>query len=146
MTENLPEDLKKMQVAIGSRNKLFKNRVTPEDFMVLLFKECKRVKRINIFLNRMEKFIFSPEFFYSLEDKYKLALMDFALKYKQTSLSFLVKMYEVSSKNDILKRALDNKGDYVVGSKKDEMIEDIVNKLKLKAKDMEANNDLSKDT
>lgn len=136
--ENKPEVVNEIQSISNSKKKLASKNLSPQKFIDLVAKEYKSINKCSRILRKLEKFLFSDECLFGLEPKDMIKLMDVLLKYKHTSLSFLTKLYEVSTKNDLLRAYLEEKIESQTESvKQDARIRDIVNEIRAKSKEVQ---------
>jgi hypothetical protein len=131
----IPEVIQELKAVTPIKRKATRKNISPDKFIDLVSKEYSSIRRCNKTIRKLEKFIFSDEFIFALEAKDLLKLMEVLLKYKNTSLSFLAKLYEVSTKNDVLRSYFEEKIDSKIEEvKQDARIRNIVNQIKSKAK------------
>lgn len=118
--------------AISNKN------INSKSFIDLVSKEFSSVKKCNRVIKKLEKYVFSDEFIFSLETKDLIKLMEVVLKYKHTSLNFLAKLYDVATKNELLRTYFEDKDTSKPEVfKQDARVRDIVAKIKMKTKEKE---------
>lgn len=141
MDEDNKDVVNQIQSISASKRKMTAKNLSPRKFIDLVAKEYGSINRVNKMLKKMEKFIFSDEFVFGLDAKDQIKLIEVLLKYKHTSLNFLARLYEVSTKNDILRsyfeEKIDSKTEIV---KQDQKIRKIVSEIKLRVKEEEIRN------
>ena len=126
------------------KKKIASPSITPSKFVKLVGKEYNTIGKCNKILRKITKIIETDEYIFSLEAKDLLKLIDSVTRMKYASFGLITKLYEVCTKNDMLKTYFEDKQESKVeGIKQDARIRDIVNKLKAKAKDMDTKDDLS---
>lgn len=150
MTEDTNENIQNItnQISkINNKRKLPTNNIKVESFFKLVSKEFSSIRECNRILKKLKKFAYSDEFIFGLEPRDLIKLMEFVNKSKNTSLTFVAKLYEVSSKNEIIRAYLEEEPESTVDEvKQDAKIRKIVNQFKLKAKEMSIKDELSEDS
>lgn len=118
------------------------NNITVDKFISIISKEFTTIGRYNRVLRKLEKYIYSDEFIFSLDCKDLIRLLEVVSRCKHTSLNFVSRLYEVSTKNDLLKSYFDDKKEdrekEIYTS--DKKIRKIVNEIKNNAKEVSLEN------
>jgi hypothetical protein len=141
---NFPEPENKGDIVIdvtGGRVKKNKH-VDPEKFIDLINRDLLNSKKSERVYNQVMKYLTDPSVFFSLDDKDKLRLAEIASQrqYKCEMSSF--KLYEIAIKNEIFRNYLEDKKESRIESvKQDAKLRDIVDSIRLEAKNRESNNE-----
>lgn len=115
-----------------------KKNVTPEKFMTLVSTEMGCVRKCNRVIRKIEKYLCSDEFIFALEPKDLINLLNSITKSKYASLGFLTRLYDISTKNEILRTYFqDTSPRQLAGFKQSAKTREIVNELKRKAREVD---------
>jgi len=121
-----------------------KKTMTPDKFMDLVSKEFGCIRKYNRILRKIEKYLGSDEFIFSLDPKDLISLMNSVTKSKYASLSFLTRLYDISTKNEIIRAYFqDNPTHRSANIQQNARIREVVNEMKKRAR--EANDISSED-
>lgn len=145
--DNIPEDINNpiedIKIVSNVKKRVTAKNLSPQKFINLVSKEYTSIGKCNRVIKKLEKFVFSDEYIFGLDTKDLIKLMEVLLKYKHTSLSFLARLYEVSTKNDLLRSYFEEKLDIPAGGvvKSDAKIQNIVNQIKARTKEIQLRDD-----
>ena len=133
---NITSEVKSL---VETKNRIKKN-LTPDKFMGLVSNEMGCVRKCNRIIRKIEKYLCSDEFIFALEPKDLIQLLNSVVKSKYASLGFLTKLYDISTKNEILRAYFQELPSHKSGSiAQDAKIREFVNEMKRRARE---NNDL----
>ena len=117
-----------------------KRNLTPDKFMSLVSNEMGCIRKCNRIIRKIEKYLCSDEFIFALEPKDLIQLLNSVVKSKYASLGFLTKLYDVSTKNEIIRAYFQDSPPAKGGNlPQDARIREFVNEMKRRARE---NNDL----
>ena len=138
-------DKKELMNEVGELSKSKKNAlrsITVDKFVTIISKEFSSIKKYDRVLRKLEKYIYSDEFIFSLDCKDVIKLLEVVSRCKHTSLTFLARLYEVSTKNDLLKSYFEDKREdrRHESYRQDSRIREIVNRIKENAKEVSLEN------
>ena len=138
-------DKKELMNEVDELSKSKKNAlrsITVDKFVTIISKEFSSIRKYDRVLRRLEKYIYSDEFIFSLDCKDVIKLLEVVSRCKHTSLTFLTRLYEVSTKNDLLKSYFEDKREdrRHESYRQDSKIREIVNRIKENAKEVSLEN------
>lgn len=138
-------DKKELMNEVDELSKSKKNAlrsITVDKFVTIISKEFSSIKKYDRVLRKLEKYIYSDEFIFSLDCKDVIKLLEVVSRCKHTSLTFLARLYEVSTKNDLLKSYFEDKREdrRHESYRQDSKIREIVNRIKENAKEVSLEN------
>lgn len=136
MEEDKKELINQIQASAVSKKKLTNRNLSPDKFMELIAGEFLHFKKCDRILKKLEKYMSSDEFIFGLDTKDFLRFVEIMLRNKHASLAFYTKLYEVSTKNELLRTYFEEKEDKIQDVvKQDIRIRNIVKELRARAKE-----------
>lgn len=124
-----------LRTVVDTKTRLKRN-LTPDKFMALVAAEVGSVRKCNRIIKKIEKYLCSDEFIFALEPKDLINLMNMLIKSKHASLSFIARLYDVSTKNEIIRAYFQENSISPTGNmKQDIRVREIVNEMKRRARE-----------